>query len=171
MPNAREDDLAKVIEGPLEDMGYDVVRIEMSGALTKQLQVMIERRDRRPINLDDCGRVSRTLSILPALDDAIGGEFALEISSAGIDRPLVKECDYERYTGFRARFVFDPPIDNGSDRPIRRIQARVDGVENQCVHLHNDSHQLKVPIHSIRRAQLIIDDELIAFRAKEENTP
>ena len=88
-----------IIEKPLENKGYSIVRILISGNVRKTLQVMIDRLDNVSINVDDCATVSRTVSVLLDQYNPIEGAYMLEVSSPGLDRPLVKLKDYIRFQG------------------------------------------------------------------------
>lgn len=96
-------DILKKIELHLEEPyrldGYEIVRLQLTGQKRKVLQVMIERLDAVPITLDDCEKVSRLTSILLDEIDLIKEAYVLEMSSAGIDRPLIKPKHYMRYVG------------------------------------------------------------------------
>ncbi|CAO5675477.1 MAG: Ribosome maturation factor RimP [Holosporales bacterium] len=96
-------DILKKIELHLEEPyrldGYEIVRLQLTGQKRKVLQVMIERLDAVPITLDDCEKVSRLTSILLDEIDIIKEAYVLEMSSAGIDRPLIKPKHYIRYVG------------------------------------------------------------------------
>ena len=85
------------IEPALTDMGYDIVRISLTGADIKTLQIMAERKDRKDMTVDDCEKISRTASALLDLADPFPYRWVLEVSSPGIDRPLVKPADYDRF--------------------------------------------------------------------------
>lgn len=96
-------DILKKIELHLEEAyrldGYEIVRLQLTGQKRKVLQIMIERLDAVPITLDDCEKVSRLTSILLDEIDLIKEAYVLEMSSAGIDRPLIKPAHYMRYVG------------------------------------------------------------------------
>ncbi len=161
MAEQATDTVAAIVHRLLSDMGYDFVRMEIAPG--DRIQIMIERHDRKPIVLDDCEQVSRALNALPAFADAVGDSHALEVSSPGIDRPLVRRGDYQRYLGFVARFHFDPPLNDGQGEMRRKMRGRLQAVEGDDICFHVDGRSLRVPFESIQKAQLVLDDDLIAF--------
>ena len=109
--NALYDLLAPTIEG----MGFDVVRILSTGAQRPTLQIMIERQDRKNLVVDDCAAVSRAISTILDEKDPIDGEYSLEVSSPGIDRPLTKAEHFSRFAGYEAKIEISEAI-NGRKR-------------------------------------------------------
>ncbi len=91
--------IEELLAPSLTDMGYDIVRIQMSGLKRKTLQIMIDRLDEQPIAVEDCEQVSRYSSVLLDQHDPISGEYSLEVSSPGMDRPLVKPRHFQKYLG------------------------------------------------------------------------
>jgi ribosome maturation factor RimP len=98
-------DVLKKIEDALNpafsEMGYDIVRVQLSGNIRKTLQIMIERQDGEAIHVDDCAKASRKASIILDVEDFIKGAYVLEMSSPGLNRPLVKVHDFKRFVGHR----------------------------------------------------------------------
>ncbi len=105
-------EIARIIEPSLDAMGYRLVRLMQTGGLRRPtLQVMAERRDEAPMTVEDCAEISRAVSALLDVADPIAGAYMLEVSSPGIDRPLVRPEDYDRFAGFEAR-------DRAGDQPV-----------------------------------------------------
>src|SRR5712675_2493030 len=104
-------------------MGYRLVRVAVLGAGRATLQIMAERRDDASMTVDDCADISRSVSALLDVADPIAGAYTLEVSSPGIDRPLVRPEDYERFTGFEARIELARPVD-GRKRFRGRLLGR-----------------------------------------------
>src|SRR5258708_13454066 len=100
-----------MIEPSLAAMGYGLVRVAMTNGRRATLQIMIERLDESPITLDDCTQISHSVSSLLDVADPIAGGYSLEISSPGIDRPLVRKEDYDRFSGCEARIELAAPLD------------------------------------------------------------
>ncbi|MBK8907834.1 MAG: ribosome maturation factor RimP [Rhodospirillales bacterium] len=151
----------------LAAMGYNVVRIQLSGQQRKRLQVMIERSDRRAIVVDDCAEVSRALSAILDVEDPIPGAYTLEVSSPGIDRPLVRADDFERFAGFAARVELGRPLDGR-----RRFTGRIVGVKDGQVRLRLESEEdVGLPVTDILRAKLVLTDDLIAAHDKDASGP
>ncbi len=144
-----------VIEPSLNDMGYDLVRVSMTGNELKTLQVMAERQDRRDMTVDDCSRISQTVSALLDVADPFPGKWVLEVSSPGIDRPLVKLADYTRFAGEQAKIELAHEI-NGR----RRFKGELKGVEGDMILLNFEGQLLKLPFSDIEKAKLIFPEDI-----------
>src|SRR5436305_13444734 len=136
-------------------MGYRLVRVAMIGRAT--LQVMAEHRDDAPMTVGDCADISRTVSALLDVADPIAGAYTLEVSSPGIDRPLVRPEDYDRFAGFEAKLELSHPL---SGR--KRFRGRLLGRAGDSVRLIAEIGEVHVPLSAIARAKLILTDDLIA---------
>jgi ribosome maturation factor RimP len=146
-----------MIAPSLEAMGYAVVRISFSGGRRPTLQIMAERRDDQAMTVDDCATVSHTVSALLDVADPIASAYFLEISSPGIDRPLVRPADYERFAGFEARIELQRPLDGR-----KRFQGKLVGLEDDSVKLMVGADAKLLPLAAIARAKLVLNDDLIA---------
>ena len=138
-------------------MGYDVVRVSFTGGRRPTLQIMAERRDDHAMTVDDCATVSHTVSALLDVADPIASSYMLEISSPGIDRPLVRPADYERFAGFEAKIELQRPL-NGR----RRFRGKLLGLSDDSVKLVLGAETVLLPLPTIARAKLVLNDELIA---------
>jgi ribosome maturation factor RimP len=153
-------DAAKIetlIAPALDAMGYRVVRVVFTGGRRPTLQVMAERRDDAAMTVDDCATVSHTISAILDVADPIDASYDLEVSSPGIDRPLVRPEDYERFTGFEAKLELAAPREGR-----RRFRGRLRGREGDAVKLDLDEGQVLLPFSAISKARLVLTDELIA---------
>src|SRR5580700_9466377 len=92
-------------------MGYSLVRVVITSGRRATLQVMAERRDDQPMTVEDCAQISRSVSALLDVAEPIAGSYMLEISSPGIDRPLVRTEDYDRFSGFEAKIELARAVD------------------------------------------------------------
>jgi ribosome maturation factor RimP len=147
-----------LIAPSLEAMGYRVVRIAVTGGRRAQvLQVMAERIDDRPMSVEDCTELTHTVSALLDVADPIEHAYMLEVSSPGIDRPLVRREDYERFQGCEAKLELAAPIDGR-----RRFQGKLLGVEADRVKLGLGTEVVELPLAHIQRAKLVLTDELLA---------
>jgi ribosome maturation factor RimP len=140
----------KLIEPSLEASGYRLVRVALTGGRGATLQVMAERIDDTPISVDDCAEISRTLSAVLDVADPIPGAYRLEVSSPGIDRPLVKPADYDRFGGREARIELSAPI-NGR----RRFRGRLIGLAGDAVRLCTAAGEERLPLAGVARANLV----------------
>jgi len=149
--------IAQLIDPSLTSMGYRVVRVLMTGGRQSTLQVMTERLDDLPITLDDCAKISRSVSALLDVADPIPGTYMLEVSSPGIDRPLVRAEDYNRFSGFEARIELSVPLDGR-----KRLRGRLVGTREGVLHISTDGGETRLPLDAVARAKLILTDDLIA---------
>jgi ribosome maturation factor RimP len=154
--------VARLIEPSVAAMGYEVVRVRFMGGSGRTLQVMVERQDSRPIGVDDCAEVSRLVSALLEVEDPVPGSYILEVSSPGIDRPLVRLDDYARFAGFEAQLETQRPVDGK-----RRFRGRIKGVEGESVRLDCGGEEAAVPFGEIRSASLVLTDDLIEAAQRE----
>ncbi len=146
-----------IITPSLEAMGYRVVRIAVTGGRRATLQIMAERADDAAMTVDDCADISRTVSALLDVADPIDSAYFLEVSSPGIDRPLVKREDFTRFAGHEARVELNTPVDGR-----KRFRGRLEGIDGDRVRLVVDGAPVALPFPAITRAKLVLTDELIA---------
>ena len=149
--------IAQMIEPGLAAMGYRLVRVLMTSGRRPTLQVMAERLDDLPITLDDCAEISHSVSAILDVADPIAGAYALEISSPGIDRPLVRREDYDRFSGFEAKIELARPLDGR-----RRFRGRLIGAADGILRLLTEVGETRLPLNAVARAKLILTDDLIA---------
>jgi ribosome maturation factor RimP len=154
-----------LIAPSLEAMGYRVVRVAFTGGRRPTLQVMAERRDDQPMTVDDCEGISHAVSALLDVADPIAEAYQLEISSPGIDRPLVRREDYERFAGFEAKLELARPLDGR-----KRFRGRLLGVEGDAVKLLLGETPVLLPLDAVARAKLVLTDELIAATDPQQRT-
>ena len=156
----RQDSLATLIEPTLAGLGYELVRVVISGRDRPTLQIMIERIDGVPITVDDCEAASRALSAKLDVEDPIASSYTLEVSSPGIDRPLVRPKDYQRFTGHVARIEAKAPIAGR-----RRFTGRILGADETRLRIAVEEGEVEIPFSEVARAKLLLTDELIAATA------
>jgi ribosome maturation factor RimP len=153
--------VTKLIEPEVKALGFDLVRVAMTGgASDPTLQVMAERPDTRQLTIDDCSDISRKLSDLLDEADPIDGAYRLEVSSPGIDRPLTRLADYADWAGQEARLRFTTPIDGA-----KQVSGIIDGVTGETVRIATTKGLREVPFSSIASAKLLLTDKLIAATA------
>lgn len=152
-----QDRVAALVEGPLDEMGYGLVRVRLAGADHPVLQVMAERHDNGAMTVDDCAEISHAVSALLDTEDPIAGTYTLEVSSPGIDRPLTRPGDYERFAGFEARIETRQPVDGR-----RRFSGRLKGIDDGVVSVDMPEGPAQVPYDLIAKARLVLTDDLIA---------
>ncbi len=156
----------QLIESSVGDLGFDIVRVQISGKERPAMQIMVEHKggpgDRQGMTVDDCAAVSRAVSALLEVEDPVKGPYTLEVSSPGLERPLVRIGDFERFQGHQAKIEVNRPLDGR-----RRFKGRLLGVEGDTVRILVDGIEVDLPHPDIHRAKLLMTDDLIA--AAKEN--
>jgi len=155
--NDLEARVENMISPAVTDMGFTIVRVQLSGDSRRTLQIMAEPTDGREMNVDDCADISRTVSAILDVEDPIAGAYSLEVSSPGLDRPLVKLTDFDRFAGFEAKIELTALMDGR-----RRFKCRVKGTEGNDVLVDVDGESLRIDYGNITKAKLIVTDEMIA---------
>ena len=152
--------IQEMIEPSLTHLGYEIVRILLQGGDVKTVQVMVERIDRKDMTLDDCEKVSRTVSALLDVDDPFSSCYVLEISSPGIDRPLIKALDYVRFAGFDAKVETLVPL-----KGRRRFKGKILGLtdDEKSVRLDAEEGEVSIELENISKAKLILTDDLLKY--------
>jgi ribosome maturation factor RimP len=142
----------------LEALGYAIVRVQFNSGKRATLQIMAERRDGVAMSVDDCAEISRAASALLDVEDPISGAYDLEVSSPGIDRPLTRRHDFERFAGFEAKLETDRLLDGR-----KRFRGRLLGVDaDGVVWLRDGASEYAVPFEAVTKAKLVLTEELIA---------
>jgi len=154
--------LQALIEPVVNTSGFELVRVKLIEGPTLTLQVMLEDPATGQIHVDDCARVSRQLSAMLDAEDPIADEYVLEVSSPGIDRPLTRPRDYERYAGHDARVELREAIAvEGASR--KRFQGLLLGLEDGQVRLRVEQlGDVLLPLDGIAGAKLLLTERLIA---------
>jgi len=150
-------EVERLIAPAIEAMGYDIVRVLLSGGDRLCLQIMAERRSDGSMNVDDCAEVSRAAAAILDVEDPIDSAYTLEVSSPGIDRPLTRLADFDRFAGFEARVETTLPVD---DR--RRFRGRLLGVRGEDIAMVCEEAEILLPFDAVHKAKLVLTDELIA---------
>lgn len=152
--------LASVVEPVLDDLGFRLVRLQILGREGKTLQIMAERPD-GTISVNDCEAISRQLSPVLDVHDVLAGSYRLEVSSPGIDRPLVRPSDFEDWIGYEAKIELSEMVDGR-----KRFRGHLEGFADGEVLIEVDLDQigktvLGLPIALVSEARLVLTDELI----------
>jgi len=158
-----EQRIAEIIGPAIEDLGFELVRVLLSGQRRKKLQIMAEPLDGSPMNVDHCADISRAVSALLDVEDPIDDAYVLEVSSPGIDRPLVKLVDFDRFKGFDARVEMHTGIDGR-----RRFSGRLLGIADDHVVMDVEEGEVRLPYADIQKSKLLMTDELIQAHMKAE---
>jgi ribosome maturation factor RimP len=122
------------------------------------VQTMAEPNSGRAMSVDDCADISRAISAVLDVEDPIAGAYSLEVSSPGIDRPLTRAKDYERFLGHEAKVETSAPID-----ARKRFKGPIKSVDANAVELTVDGADIRIPFAAIHKAKLVLTDALIAL--------
>ena len=155
--------LLELLDPVAEAIGYEIVRLRLMGGTTRRLQIMAERPD-GDMNVEDCTRLSRAVSEVLDAADPVSGEYTLEVSSPGIDRPLTRLKDFQTYEGLEARIELDRLAENR--KRFRGVLAGVEG-QNVGIDLEGEDETAMVPFAWIVEAKLVLTDQLMKRGADE----
>jgi ribosome maturation factor RimP len=160
--------VAGVAEPVIEALGYRLVRVKVSSADGCTVQIMAERPD-GSMTVEDCEAVSRALSPVLDVADLIERAYRLEVSSPGIDRPLVRKSDFERYAGHLAKIEMEVPI-----KGRKRFRGLLGGTEGEAARLCRDDTEageaadILLPFGEMSEAKLVLTDELVTLALRRE---
>lgn len=155
--------ITSVIEPTVEDMGFRLVRAQMSGTARPILQIMAEPAGGGQMTVENCADLSRALSAFLDVEDPIGGAYVLEVSSPGVDRPLTRPEDFDTYRGFDARVDLEEAIDG-----VKRFRGTLGGRDAEGnIIIGGGDAPITVSYDQIRRAKLLLTDALLAAHADQ----
>ncbi len=158
--------IAASIAPTLADMGYELVRVAVLGRDRPTVQVMADRADGALISVADCEAITHAIGAVLDVEDPIPGAWTLEVSSAGIDRPLTRVKDWNRFAGHLARAETAMPVDGR-----KRFSGIVLGADETAARLRlDDGTEVSLPLADLRRARLVLTDALIAATATPTQT-
>lgn len=152
--------LAQIVQPTVEAMGFELVRLRFMGGKRKTLQIMAERAD-GTMEVEDCANLSRALSAVLDVEDPISDAYALEVSSPGIDRPLTRLHDFDRWEGYEAKLETAEMIDGR-----KRFKGILAGVEGDEVLIEIDEGTIGLKFDWLSDAKLVLTDELVAESLK-----
>jgi ribosome maturation factor RimP len=155
--------IANTILPSLTQLGYELVRVQVSGKERPVVQIMADRADGAPFLVEDCETISHAIGAVLDVEDPIRGEWTLEVSSAGIDRPLTRAKDWNRFAGHVAMLELVVPQDGR-----KRFRGIALGADADVARLRlEDGTDAAFPRGNIRKAKLVLTDELIAATAAD----
>lgn len=147
--------LEPIFEPVIESAGFKLVRLRLMGGAAQTLQVMAERPD-GSMNVEDCAELSRALLDFIEKQEPIEGEYELEVSSPGIDRPLTRPQDFARWSGHEAKLELD-----GLYEGRKRWRGIVLGLDGADVVIRADNNDIRFPFRSVLNAKLVLTDKLL----------
>ena len=165
--------IARLAEPVLSDFGFRLVRVKLSGLHGSAVQVMAERPD-GTFSVDDCETVSKALSPLLDLEDPIQSPYRLEVSSPGLDRPLVRQSDFIRAIGLQLKIELDVPLDGRKRLRGALVEVAGDGVDAYLTlglqEPSSSDRQMQVPLANLREARVVLTDALIRQSLRAEKS-
>lgn len=163
--------VAAIVEPVIEDLGFNLVRVKVTGTNGCTVQIMAERPD-GTMSVADCETVSRAISPVLDLEDPIATAYYLEVSSPGIDRPLVRASDFERWTGYDAKIEMAVPMAGR-----KRFRGFIRGVQDTTVAVELPDVKegvepiVHLPLTDLAEARLVLTDELIRESLRRGTAP
>ena len=149
--------ITTIVEPSLEHLGFELVRVAVLGRERPTVQIMVDRTDGATVSIDDCEQLGRHFNAVMNVEDPIPGAWTLEVSSPGIDRPLTRVKDWNRFAGHLARAEVVAPIDGR-----KRFSGIVLGADDKIARLRlDDGSEVALPMTDMRRAKLVLTDALI----------
>ncbi len=152
--------IADIIAPTVADMGFELVRVRLMSGRVPMLQIMAERPD-GGMEVEDCAQLSRRISAILDVEDPISGEYTLEVSSPGIDRPLTRPEDFNRWAGWTARLETDELVAGR-----KRFKGELRGVEDDEILIEIEEGIVGLKFEWLADAKLVMTDELIALSLK-----
>ena len=152
--------LAEIVQPVIEDLGYELVRLRLMSGKQTILQIMAERPE-GGIEVDDCAKISTEVSAVLDVEDPVEGEYALEVSSPGIDRPLTRLKDFDTFEGYEAKIETNELIDGQ-----RRFKGELRGTQDGEVLVEIQQGIIGLEFDWLSDAKLVLTDELIAESLK-----
>ena len=157
--------ILELIDPVAESQGVEVVRVRLMSGETRRLQIMAEDPATHDFTIGQCALLSRAISQVLDAADPISGEYTLEVSSPGVDRPLTRLKDFDTYEGLEAKVELDRLVENR-----KRFKGQVAGTEgdNVAINLEGETEETAlVPFAWIAEAKLVLNDELMKRGAEQ----
>ena len=148
--------IEELITPTINSLGYDLVRVQILDEGTKTLQIMVDRLDEANLTVDDCSMISKEISVIIDINDPIGENYLLEVSSPGIDRPLLRFKDFEKYAGFHARVDMSIALEGR-----KKFKGKLTGIEGDNIRIKVKEETYLLPFSKIEKAKLTLTQELL----------
>jgi ribosome maturation factor RimP len=156
MTQALEQKISEIIESTVNSLGFELVKLALTGVNSKVLEILIDKLDHSKVTIADCRQVSRNISTLLDVEDVITDEYSLEVSSCGVERPLVKFNDYVRFVNSEVKIKLKEQV-NGR----LKYQGVIMKAEDNNIELKPDQEELVlIPYDIIKNAKLVLTDKM-----------
>ncbi|TAH35322.1 MAG: ribosome maturation factor RimP [Alphaproteobacteria bacterium] len=155
--------IQQILEPSLSAEGISIVQVRLMGGQNRPtVQIMVEHSDGGRVTLDECAKVSRSCGAILDVEDALSGAYVLEISSPGIDRPLVKPEDYAKFLGQMAKIETRHLIEGR-----KRFHGKLERADGESVTINQDNNSVAIPLMDIVSAKLAMSDTALAKQPKK----
>ncbi len=161
---AIEQQITDIVQGTLENLGLALVKVTLKGTTHKVLEMLIDRIDGEKVSLRDCRNVSNNISALLDVENIIIDKYFLEISSAGIERPLIKFQDYIRFKGREVTIKLKSVLKGQT-----RYQGKIMKAENDQIHLAIPEGEIVILFDMIKKASLVFTEEMFKNLMKKKS--
>jgi ribosome maturation factor RimP len=161
----QERKIASMIQPAIADLGYDLVQVRLLGSQKLQtLQVMAENPKTGKLDLNGCTAISRSISAILDVEDPIASAYQLEVSSPGLDRPLVRASDFEKYNGRDVSIETEVADEDGQ----KRYRGVLTGFGDDIITIKTDTGDVKIELENVVKAKLVLTDELVKAALKQD---
>ena len=161
---AEDRKILELIDPVAESQGVEIVRVRLMSGAVRRLQIMAEDPATHDFTINQCTRLSRAISAVMDAADPVSGEYTLEVSSPGIDRPLTRLKDFDTYQGLEARVELDRLVENR-----KRFKGEIAGIEGDTIgiNLEGETEETAyMPFAWVSEAKLVMNDALMARGAE-----
>jgi len=146
-----EEQVMSILDSPIKEMGYNILCIKQDTFGSKNMQIMAERIKDQNLDINDCVKISKFASVLLENDESINFDFGLEVSSPGIDRPLIQLKDYTNFKGSEVKIILNKEINEK-----KKISGLIlDVKENSIIEIKLNDERLLIPFDFIKECRLI----------------
>ena len=156
MSQALELKVSELIESAINALGFELVKVGFTGVNSKVLEILIDKLDYTKVTISDCKQVSRNISTLLEVEEIINDEYSLEVSSCGIERPLVKFKDYVRFINSEIKIKLKEPLNGRLKYQGVIMKAENDNIE----FMPNGEELVQIPFDIIKNAKLVLTDKM-----------
>lgn len=157
--------IERTITPTVESMGFELVRVLLIGSGNPTLQIMAERAE-GGITLDECAKLSQAISAVLDVENTLeDSSYYLEVGSPGIDRPLTRLKDFERYAGQQARIETESGLAGQ-----KRFRGCLKGLKGDHVLISTEVGDKEIPFHDIQKAKLIVEDDFVKTKPVKKKT-
>lgn len=161
----QERKIISIIQPAIADLGFDLVQVRLIGSQKLQtLQIMAEDPKTGKLDLNGCTAISRSIGALLDVEDPIASAYQLEVSSPGMERPLTKASDFEKFAGKVVSIETDVADEDGQ----KKYRGDLVGIDDDIVTLKTDTGDIRIEVGNIIKAKLVLTDELVRAALKQE---